>query len=185
MAREFRFLPLGNGRVSVAYEFGDANSALRFIELVNDLEDTESSDTDDVPVPPRSTEVHSAPSPVSPTMRAKLKSALLEMRGLISAKVLLAIRDAERGIASDVYLRTVLAENEGDSFNLAPAFSNLSKTLKRHGLAVTDIYDRETRRNKKKQLFWYRLKPVTIELIDEIDDFANGSNLIEMESPFN
>lgn len=188
MARAFKFEPAADGGVCITYTFPNAMEAIAFVQQINSLGDSEG----EVGSAQKTLSHRGAKDLFSPvgapdapdvTKDAAIRHALREMKGLASAKVLMAMSRAEKGVASDTYLREALSDGE-EPFNLAPAFSNIAKALKKHDLSREDVYDRQPVRSKGKQYFWYRLHPRVSQLIGEIEDFENGVSDSSPSNPF-
>jgi len=170
-----------DGSVTVTQTYPDIQSAMK---SVSKQSDDRATVVPMVEVHREDPVVKSVVDGISHGKLVRIKQALLEMRGMVGAKVLAAIVASSNGIASDLHLREVLTGESNEPFNLAPAFSNISKTLKRHDLEVSDIYDREKRRQQGKTFVWYRLHSDVISIINSIVDFEMGGPVTYMKDPF-
>lgn len=174
MALKLELQQQDDGTVSLAYRFPSMEAALRFVSSIpsgnHDSAASGRSNTSRVPADESQVE--------------KVKSALLTLRGSISAKALMAIMKSPKHTISDEKLRATLVDDSGAPISLAPSFSAISKRMTRLGMTSDDLFNTAKSGSGSNVVKWYKMKPATVAAIEAIEDFETGDPVLQFASPF-
>lgn len=175
MALKVELQQQDDGSVTLAYRFPSMESAVRFVAALPST----SVEPSTIERPTALTQALAEKSQIE-----KVKSALLTLRGSISAKALMAIMKAPKHTITDEQLRSSLVDDDGTPISLAPSFSAISKRMTRLGMTIDDLYDTAKSGSGNKAVKWYKMKPSTVAAIESIENFETGAPVAQFTSPF-